>query len=80
MKNLNFNNPLLMEVGNQQGIKHIPQNNIFNSNYLYFLGGFVEGEGSNSVSISVGRNFKYGVNLQSPRAPQCLMYLNMLTV
>jgi hypothetical protein len=51
MKNLNFNNPLLMEVGNQQGIKNISQNNTFNSNYLYFLGGFVEGEGSNSVSI-----------------------------
>lgn len=25
---------------------------------------FVEGEGSNSVSISVGKNFKYGVKLQ----------------
>jgi len=35
-----------------------------NSNYLYFLGGFVEGEGSNSVSISVNKNFKYGINLQ----------------
>src|ERR1700730_3470653 len=39
-------------------------NNIKNPNYLYFLGGFVEGEGSNSVSISVNKNFKYGVNLQ----------------
>ena len=38
--------------------------NIKNNNYLYFLGGFVEGEGSNSISISVGKEFKYGVNLQ----------------
>ena len=32
--------------------------------YLYFLGGFVEGEGSNSVSISINKNFKYGINIQ----------------
>jgi hypothetical protein len=31
---------------------------------LYFLGGFVEGEGSNSVAISIGADFKYGVNIQ----------------
>nr|YP_010879611.1 hypothetical protein QU375_mgr02 [Heterobasidion parviporum]WHL55381.1 hypothetical protein [Heterobasidion parviporum] len=37
---------------------------INNSNYLFFLGGFVEGEGSNSVSISVGKKFKYGINMQ----------------
>ena len=37
---------------------------IKNTSYLYFLGGFVEGEGSNSVSISINRNFKYGVNIQ----------------
>lgn len=35
-----------------------------NPNYLYFLGGFVEGEGSNSVAVSVGKEFKFGVNLQ----------------
>jgi hypothetical protein len=35
-----------------------------NLNYLYFLGGFLEGEGSNSVSISVNKNFNFGVNLQ----------------
>ena len=55
-----------MEIGNQQGnIKITRQfsnisknviNDIKNPNYLYFLGGFVEGEGSNSVSISIGRN------------------------
>ena len=38
--------------------------NIKNTSYLYFLGGFVEGEGSNSVSISINSNFKYGVNIQ----------------
>jgi len=37
---------------------------ISNPNYLYFLGGFVEGEGSNSVAVSVGKAFKFGVNLQ----------------
>jgi LAGLIDADG DNA endonuclease family protein len=37
---------------------------IKNPNYLYFLGGFVEGEGSNSVAITVGKEFKFGVNLQ----------------
>jgi hypothetical protein len=37
---------------------------IKNPNYLYFLGGFVEGEGSNSVAVSVGKEFKFGVNLQ----------------
>ena len=36
----------------------------FNPNYLFFLGGFVEGEGSNSVSISVSKTFKYGINIQ----------------
>ena len=38
--------------------------NIKNPHYLYFLGGFVEGEGSNSVSISINKDFKYGVNIQ----------------
>lgn len=38
--------------------------NIKNINYLYFLGGFVEGEGSISVSVSIHKDFKYGVNIQ----------------
>lgn len=38
--------------------------NINQISYLHFLGGFVEGEGSNSVAISVNKNFKYGVNIQ----------------
>ena len=42
----------------------VTNNNINNSNYLFFLGGFVEGEGSNSISVSVNKNFKYGVSLQ----------------
>jgi hypothetical protein len=37
---------------------------IKNTSYLYFLDGFVEGEGSNSVSISINKNFKYGINIQ----------------
>jgi LAGLIDADG endonuclease len=61
------NNLLLENKGNQQGnikLKNNLNQNIKEPNYLFFLGGFVEGEGSNSISISVGRNFKYGVNLQ----------------
>jgi hypothetical protein len=38
--------------------------NINDQSYLYFLGGFVEGEGSNSISVTVHKNFKYGINLQ----------------
>lgn len=34
-------------------------------NYLHFLAGFVEGEGSMSVSVSVNNKFKYGINIQS---------------
>nr|YP_010697828.1 LAGLIDADG homing endonuclease [Porodaedalea chrysoloma]WCF76789.1 LAGLIDADG homing endonuclease [Porodaedalea chrysoloma] len=33
-------------------------------NYLHFLAGFVEGEGSMSVSVSVNDKFKYGVSIQ----------------
>ena len=42
----------------------IMKKDIKNSNYLYFLGGFVEGEGSNSVSVTIHKDFKFGVNLQ----------------
>jgi hypothetical protein len=38
--------------------------NINNPSYLWFLGGFVEGEGSNSVSITIHKNFKFGINIQ----------------
>lgn len=73
-KNLNHLNNALIDEDNQQGsvnnntllacaqIENI--NSEFNPNYLFFLGGFVEGEGSNSVSISVSRSFKYGINIQ----------------
>lgn len=37
---------------------------IKDTSYLWFLGGFVEGEGSNSVSVTINKNFKYGVNIQ----------------
>ena len=67
-KNLNH----LQDDGNQQGnidinsTQQLNNTNLpeFNSNYLFFLGGFVEGEGSNSVSISVSKTFKYGINIQ----------------
>nr|YP_009649327.1 LAGLIDADG type 1 homing endonuclease [Rhizopogon vinicolor]QDA23242.1 LAGLIDADG type 1 homing endonuclease [Rhizopogon vinicolor] len=67
---MNKNNLILENKGNQQGNNKFKNNlnkknqNIKKPNYLYFLGGFVEGEGSNSISISVGIKFKYGVNLQ----------------
>jgi len=71
-------NSKFLELSNQQGLQiHTNSNlniqakilrkikeDIKNPNYLYYLGGFFEGEGSCSVSISVGYNFKYGINLQ----------------
>jgi len=70
--NINLSNTSQDKTGNQQGnlTKQIVSSEIKDKldtkspNVLYFLGGFVEGEGSNSVSISVGRLFKYGINLQ----------------
>jgi len=70
--NINLSNTSQDKTGNQQGnlTKQIVSSEIPDKldtkspNVLYFLGGFVEGEGSNSVSISVGRLFKYGINLQ----------------
>lgn len=44
--------------------KKMIKRDIKNINYLYFLGGFVEGEGSMSVSITIHKEFKYGVNIQ----------------
>ena len=38
--------------------------NINNSNYIYFLAGFVEGEGSISLSVTIHKDFKYGINIQ----------------
>jgi len=40
------------------------ERNIKNPSYLSFLGGFVEGEGSNSVSVTIHKDFKFGVNIQ----------------
>jgi len=37
---------------------------IKNTNYLYYLGAFVEGEGSISVSVTIHKDFKSGVNIQ----------------
>ena len=37
---------------------------IKNTNYLYFLAGFVEGEGSISLSVTIHKDFKYGINIQ----------------
>lgn len=40
------------------------QRNIKDVNYLHFLAGFVEGEGSMSLAVSVNEKFKYGINIQ----------------
>ena len=58
-----------MFIHNQQGkyLNTVDSNlatNIKSIPYLYFLGGFVEGEGSNTISISVNKSFKYGINMQ----------------
>ena len=45
-------------------MKITQERNIKNPSYLWFLGGFVEGEGSNSVSITIHKDFKFGVNIQ----------------
>lgn len=45
---------------NQQGITR----DINQKEYLFWLGGFFEGEGSASVSISISSTFKFGVQLQ----------------
>ena len=49
---------------NQQGITLQNSRDITNPVYLSWLGGFVEGEGSVSVSIVVNQKFKFGVQLQ----------------
>jgi len=66
----NYSNKISNQQGNITESRNYSNNvkyNIKNPNYLFFLGGFVEGEGSNSVSITVGINFKYGVKLQPRR-------------
>lgn len=45
---------------NQQGITR----DINQKGYLFWLGGFFEGEGSASVSIRISSTFKFGVQLQ----------------
>lgn len=64
MENYSSNQQNKIIYSNIEFLNNNNNNNIKNPNYLYFLGGFVEGEGSNSVSISVNKNFKFGVNLQ----------------
>lgn len=49
-------------INNQEVNKAI--RDITNPYYLFWLGGFVEGEGSNTVTINVSENFKYGVDIK----------------
>lgn len=68
--NFNIQKNYSTDSGNQKDfIKNlkptsINSRDINNINYLYFLGGFVEGEGSNTVSITVNKNFKYGISIK----------------
>ena len=68
MKNQNLSNIAyklaIVKKENQQGIALSKSRDITNPLYLYWLGGFVEGEGSVSVSIIVHPKFKFGVQLQ----------------
>jgi hypothetical protein len=61
-------NELMSTLSNKTSLPPVVEiekiRDINDPNYLYFLGGFVEGEGSNSVAVSVGKEFKFGVNLQ----------------
>jgi hypothetical protein len=49
----------IFNLSNSNQKENINSNrDIKNTNYLYFLGGFAEGEGSNTVTINVAENFK----------------------
>lgn len=62
-KNINFRGVLNINFRNVHNV-NFKVRDVQNQSYLYFLGGFVEGEGSNSVSISINKNFKFGINIQ----------------
>lgn len=66
-KNTSYQQVKYISTINNNTLNHFfikSKHEIKNPNYLYFLGGFVEGEGSNSVAVSVNKFFKYGVSLQ----------------
>jgi len=67
IKTLSLSSPSLLKLGeeaNKNLTDKTKKYDLSNPSTLYFLGGFVEGEGSNSVSISISADFKYGVNIQ----------------
>jgi hypothetical protein len=53
-----------LAVSNPQGnVKSSPKD-ITNVNYLYRLGGFVEGEGCTSIAVSASEKYTFGIQLQ----------------
>lgn len=53
-----------LNTNNQMENNDCLSRDVNNPNYLYYLGGFTEGEGSNTVSINVAKNFIYGVDIK----------------
>jgi hypothetical protein len=53
-----------LSTDNQMEDDNSLNRDINNTNYLYYLGGFAEGEGSNTVTVNVAKNFKYGVDIK----------------
>lgn len=51
-------------ISNLQGIAISSIKDINNVNYLYWLGGFVEGEGCVSISVIANPNAPFGIQLQ----------------
>jgi hypothetical protein len=61
----NLENKEVEQLNNKEIVPLIKRRfDLFNPATLFFLGGFIEGEGSNSVSVSIGSEFKFGVNIQ----------------
>lgn len=53
-----------LNTNNQMENNDCLSRDVNNPNYLYYLGGFTEGEGSNTVTINVAKTFKYGVDIK----------------
>jgi len=62
--NKNILNNGMNTISNLQGILKRQIKDITNINYLYWLGGFVEGEGSFSTSVIANPKLPFGIQLQ----------------
>lgn len=64
MKNNNILNNGMNTISNLQGTVKAQVKDINNLNYLFWLGGFVEGEGCLSISIIANSKLPFGIQLQ----------------